>query len=291
MSIIIVSHNEEHYLQRTIDSFLRYLPPRAEIIVVDDHSTDGSCDFLSATGQKYHHVICVRPPLRLGVSRARNFGAAHASGDVLIFSDAHVEVSAGWAGPLLNKLTDQAVGAVAPAIGILDSTGGARGYGMTFSADNLEVEWLGSAKGDPFPVPLLCGCFLAIRTDVFRIINGFDSGMEIYGSEDLELSLHLWLRGFECCIVPEVVIAHRFTSGFKYSIEWEPLYNVLRMGAVHLGIERFSRLISTKANDHCISPAWERLVSSDVWIRRSEIQRLRHYDDEWYFDKFAPGSY
>jgi GT2 family glycosyltransferase len=287
ISVVIACHNEERYLQRTVDSLLASLPHRAEIIVVDDQSTDGCCSFLSESGSRYGGVHLARSTARLGVSAARNFGARHARGEILVFCDAHVELPPGWSEPLLRALTDPTAGAVMPAIGILDSQDDARGYGMKFSNSSLDVDWLHLTGNGPYPVPLLCGCFLAMRRDVYQDLKGFDPGMRVYGHEDIELSLHLWLRGYECRVVPEVAVAHRFSSEFRYPVLWEPLYNLLRMGVVHLGQERFFRLIAALAQEPQLGLAWEQLASSDIWARREEIRLARRYDDDWYFKKFA----
>lgn len=57
-----------------------------EIVVVDDGSTDGSCDNLP------HDVKIVRNELPTGVARARNIGAFNSTGDVIVFCDGHIRV-------------------------------------------------------------------------------------------------------------------------------------------------------------------------------------------------------
>jgi GT2 family glycosyltransferase len=285
VSIVIVCHNEKDYLARTVQSFLRQTSLRTEIIVIDDQSTDGSCDFLRGY-PSLANIAVIRSPERLGVGRARNFGAAQSRGEVLVFSDAHVEVPPDWRSHVVAALEDPNVGAVAPAITGLDDPDSASGYGMRFTNFGLNVEWLGKQGGDPYPVPLLCGCFFAMRRSVFDELNGFDDGMVLYGSEDLELSLHLWLRGYECRVLPQVTVAHHFAESFRYRVEWEPLYNRLRMGIVHLGPERCFELLTENQNDYYIDAVWNALVQSDVWFRRNAIRTRRQHDDTWYFDRF-----
>jgi GT2 family glycosyltransferase len=290
ISIVIVCHNEKNYLRRTVQSLTNGLPPRAEIVIVDDQSTDGSCDFLLGEDSPYRNVIVVRSPSRLGVSGARNFGAAHSRGEILVFSDAHVEVPRGWTKQVVEALAEPAVGAVVPAVTGLDDPDSAQGYGMRFSNETLDVEWLGKTGEKPYPVPLMCGCFMAVRREVFDELNGFDRGMALWGSEDLELSLHLWLRGYECLVLPQVTIAHRFTEAFQYPVNWEPLYNRLRVAVVHLGAERCFRVLSHSQSDAHIGFAWDHLVSSDVWARRNAIRLARRHDDDWYFQRFESSS-
>ena len=290
ISIVIVCHNEKKYLRRTLQSLTNGLPPRAEIVVVDDQSTDGSCEFLLDEQKPYRNVTVVRSPSRLGVSGARNFGAAHSRGEILVFSDAHVEVPRGWVKQFVEALAEPCVGAIVPAVTGLDDPDSAQGYGMRFSNETLDVEWLGKTGDEPYPIPLMCGCFMAIRREVFDELNGFDRGMALWGSEDLELSLHLWLRGYECRVLPQVTIAHRFTEAFQYPVNWEPLYNRLRVAVVHLGAERCFHVLSHSQTDVHIGLAWDRLVNSDVWVRRNAIQLARCHDDDWYFRRFDSSS-
>ena len=285
LSVIVVCHNEKEYLERTVTSLLQGLPLSSEILVVDDQSTDGCCDQLqsNAVGQR---VRVVRTPKRLGVSQARNFGAVQTSGDIIVFSDAHCEAPAGWVSAVVEGLRDPVVGAVMPAISVLDDTDGAQGFGMRFVSSDFDVDWLGQNGEQPYAVPLLCGCFLALRREIFGLTGGFDSGMLLWGSEDLELSMHLWLLGYECRVLPGLAVAHRFSNGFRYPVHWEPLYNRLRMGIVHLGARRWLDLMSHNQDDAHLPAVWDRLASSDVWMRKAAIQQTRVHDDEWFFDRF-----
>src|SRR5262245_49657469 len=104
VSRIIQARNEERCLVGTLNAALRavenyrqrcaaYDRP-AEIIVVDNHSTDGTWKLL----QDYAGQFGIRPVqfAALGAARARNHGRKHARGRVLVFIDAdtHIPVEA-----------------------------------------------------------------------------------------------------------------------------------------------------------------------------------------------------
>ena len=59
VSVIIVSYNVRSYLAHAIDSILKSNYKKYEIIVVDNHSYDGTCDYLKENYQyiKQLHVI------------------------------------------------------------------------------------------------------------------------------------------------------------------------------------------------------------------------------------------
>jgi glycosyltransferase involved in cell wall biosynthesis len=285
LSVVVISLNEGESLRRTVDNLRDTLPPQSEIVVVDDGSTDGSVDFLS---DGYAGVTLLRPAERLGVSRARNFGARHATGDVLVFSDAHVSVPQGWSEPLLDLLARPAVGAVAPAIGTMQAGEHAStGYGQKWSDASLAVGWLSQQSGTPYPVPLLCGCFLALRCDVFTETGGFDPGMVVWGAEDSELSIRLWTLGYECWVAPEVTVQHAFRARFPYEVKWEPvLHNRLRLATMHFGSRRLVRVVERLKRYDEFAAASVRLLTGDLAARASTLRGMRRYDDDWFFGRF-----
>src|SRR4051812_26101044 len=226
VSAVVVSRNEGDYLLRTVHGLLATLPAGAEIVVVDDESTDGSADFL---GPAYPSVRLLRPPVRLGSAAARNFGARESTGRTVVFCDAHIIPPMGWAEPVLGALRDPRVGASGPAISVIGRPD-LRGYGLTYRDAAINVTWLPQRGERPYGVPILGGCCLAMRRDVFDAIGGFDDGILGWGAEDVELSLRLWLLGFECRVVPAVAVAHRFRSVLPHPLEAGALWhNVLRV--------------------------------------------------------------
>ena len=92
-TIIVPAFNEEAYLTATLDSIqaaAAHLRARSEadtdVIVVDNNSVDGTAAVARGTG-----ATVVHEPAQ-GVARARNTGARHADGDILVFVDADVIV-------------------------------------------------------------------------------------------------------------------------------------------------------------------------------------------------------
>lgn len=285
ISVVVASLNEGEYLRRTVESFHAHLPTAGEIIVVDDGSTDGSVDCLIRADLR---ATVLRAGERLGVARARNFGARHAKGEVLVFSDAHVEVPPDWAGPLQAALAQLEVGAVGPGISIMRPTPvESTGYGQRWRDATLDTAWLGLRGKYSYPVPLLGGGFIAMRRCTFEAIGGFDSGMMVWGAEDSELCIRLWTFGYECWVIPSVEVVHRFRPTYPYQVSWEPvLHNKLRLATVHFGPERLRRVVECLKQNSAFPAASARLTSSDVENRSWMIRSLRRYDDEWFFSKF-----
>jgi 4,4'-diaponeurosporenoate glycosyltransferase len=105
VSIIVPARNEAHNLPRLLSSLRALAPAPAEIIVVDDHSTDGTGDIARAAGA----TVIAPPPLPagwLGKSWACHAGAAHASGELLLFTDADTAHGPRSLGDAVARLED-----------------------------------------------------------------------------------------------------------------------------------------------------------------------------------------
>ncbi len=283
ISVVVISRNEGQDLRDTVENLNDTLPPRSEIIVVDDGSTDGSAAFLEGR----------RGRVRLlrgggwGVAKSRMNGAARASGDVLVFADAHLGLDSGWWRPLLDQLENPAVGAAAPGIQTLPATR-VIGWGLTFRGPAMEVRWLARQPRGPAPVPILPGCCLAIRRDVFEgPAGGWDAGLLQRGNVDNEFSVRTWLLGYDAVVVPDAVVRHRFRKKSPYPVGWpEYLHNRLRLAFLHFKPERLGKTVSRLRKYPAFGEALSLLVDGDVTARRHLLAAVRKRSDDWYFERF-----
>jgi GT2 family glycosyltransferase len=282
VSIVVISHNEGGHLRMTVDAMRDTTPASTEIVIVDDFSADGSTGFLSGPG--YRDVRLIRPDTRLGISAARNMGAERSSGDVIVFSDAHVVPGPGWLPPLVDALDDDTVGAVAPTVSALGNES-SKGYGFTWSDPSLTMRWCYDRPSRVHPVPFLCGCFLASRREVFDRCGRFDEGLIKWGFEDSEYSLRLWLSGYRCVVQPASDIAHLFRTKFPYQVEWESTtHNQLRTALLHLSRPRCTRVLEQARGSPRFELAVARLFDSDLDERRQFCSAIQKHTDDAIFD-------
>ncbi|MFM0338696.1 glycosyltransferase family 2 protein [Paraburkholderia fungorum] len=90
ISIIIPCYNGAATLGRALESCL-IQAEAAQILVVDDGSTDPSIDVVAQYGRLDSRVCLLQMPYNGGAARARNWGAMHASHELLAFLDADDE--------------------------------------------------------------------------------------------------------------------------------------------------------------------------------------------------------
>jgi len=84
VSVVIPCHNAEPYLAQTIGSVLTQTRPPAEIIVVNDASTDASL----AVAERFGDAVRVVSKRCGSASASRNHGVGFASGETIMFLDA-----------------------------------------------------------------------------------------------------------------------------------------------------------------------------------------------------------
>ena len=164
VSVVLPAKNEAGGLPRTLDG-LKSLMPDAEIIVVDDGSTDATPEIAEARGARV-----IRSPYSMGNGAAIKRGARAAHGDVIVFMDADGQHDASCIPGLLQKL-DEGYDMVVGARDWDGQAGVSRGLANTF------YNWL-ATRMTGFAVKDLTSGFRAVRAEKFReflhlLPNGF----------------------------------------------------------------------------------------------------------------------
>jgi len=281
VSIVIPCKNEGENIVMTLASLLASgNKVNYEVIVIDDGSDDDCCNGIA---ERYEVVKLYRTE-GIGAARARNYGAGKAKGDILIFCDAHLTFSEHWVDKLIPFL--ERYDAISPGIGVMGELGIA-GYGLVWD-ENLKIQWYTKKPRAVKAVPLLPGGCLCIKREVFEDIGGFDKGSIVWGHEDEEISLKLWLFGYSCCIYPEALVLHKFRDQHPYKVTSEHVnYNFLRMAYSHFNEKRMLRVKAMMQDSLGYNEAVLKLSTRDMAEQRVRYFEKRKYDDDWFFSKFA----
>nr|XP_030710139.1 polypeptide N-acetylgalactosaminyltransferase 11 isoform X5 [Globicephala melas] len=233
-SVVICFYNEAFSaLLRTVHSVLDRTPARLlhEIILVDDDS-----DFDDVKGeldeyiQKYlpGKIKVIRNTKREGLIRGRMIGAAHATGEVLVFLDSHCEVNVMWLQPLLAAIREDRQMVVCPVIDIISAdtlayssspvVRGGFNWGLHFKWDLVPLSELGGTDGATAPIksPTMAGGLFAMNRNYFSELGQYDSGMDIWGGENLEISFRIWMCGGKLFIIPCSRVGHVFRKRRPY---------------------------------------------------------------------------
>ena len=90
-SFVIPAYNERTRIQPTLDALLRYLQEQnwdAEILVVNDGSTDDTAQIVREYGKAHPQVLLLENPGNRGKGYSVRNGMLHARGDICLFTDA-----------------------------------------------------------------------------------------------------------------------------------------------------------------------------------------------------------
>ncbi|MDS1030182.1 glycosyltransferase [Bacillota bacterium LX-D] len=280
LSVVIPSKNEKDLKNTLLSLRSAKFGEKVELIVVDDGSTDGSCKDL----------FCIEPSVHIlttsgkGVSYARNLGARAARGKILVFCDANLIALPNLFEEILKAFENEQILVQAPYISDIANPDAA-GFGMTLN-QNLEGVWLGRCD-DLTPVPILPSTCLALHSDIYWQVGGFDEGFKILGHEDVELSIRLWLCGHTLYLNPFTGIKHLFRALKPYYFSREHyVYNIIRLACLHFNTARITKTLNLYANNAYLNRLVSETMLSDVWQTREKYQQLKKYDDNWYVEKF-----
>lgn len=251
-SVIICFHNEAwSVLLRTVHSIINRSPKRLvkEIVLVDDFSNKPHLgEQLENYVKPLKIVKIVRAKKREGLIRARLLGAKAATAPVLTFLDSHCECAEGWLEPLLTRIQKDPHTVVCPVIDVInDKTfeyqyrGDASAINVGGFDWNLQFNWHSIPERErkrrahpyePVRSPTMAGGLFSIDKAFFEKLGTYDSGFDIWGGENLELSFKTWMCGGTLEIIPCSHVGHIFRSRSPY--KWRSGVNVLKRNSVRL---------------------------------------------------------
>jgi len=161
--------------------------------------------------------------------RARNLGAAKASGEILLFLDDDCEVQENWIQENLAELENDEVGAV---------SGKVVGKSNAFFARCVDFTNFGICQTNKRREGRLWTATFGMRKGLFNEIGGFDESIKV--QEDIDLCFRLNQRGFKTVYQPRVKVLHchgrntlrklleyQFDSGKEGGVRVESRYKAL----------------------------------------------------------------
>lgn len=198
ISIIVPVYNNPQDLQDCLSAILGTCGPDAEIIVVDDASTDSTPSVAARMG-----VTVLRLTENSGPAAARNYGASRARGEILFFVDADVVVAPGTIERVVKVMErDPELAAV---FGSYDDR--PRAPGIVSQYRNLLHHFV-HQNGNSEASTFWAGCG-AIRRTVFEKIGGFDQKQFARPSiEDIELGYRMRHNGFRILLDKSIQATH-----------------------------------------------------------------------------------
>ncbi len=226
LSVIIVNYNVKYFLEQCLCSLrlaLTQIDTPAEVMVIDNASTDGSLEYLQPRFPDFRFIA---NPENEGFARANNRALQLARGEFILFLNPDTLVS----GDALEESlaffeTQPAAGAV--GVKMLDGSG----LYLRESKRGFPTPWVSFCKMSGltriFPhsalfsryylgnlnqhslheVEALAGAFMMVRKKVLDKTGGFDERFFMY-AEDIDLSYRIRQAGYYNYYLPDAPIIH-----------------------------------------------------------------------------------
>lgn len=224
LSIIIVNYNVKYFLEQALHS-VRHATKNinAEVIVVDNCSTDGSVDIVE---QKFPEVHVIANSTNLGFAGANNQGIKASSGEyvlllnpdtvveedtfekTLAFMDEHPDAGALGVKMLDGKgnfLPESKRAFPTPAVSFYKIFGLSALFPQSPVFSRYHLGYLD--KDTIHEVEVLAGAFMLIRRKVLEDIGYLDETYFMYG-EDIDLSYRIQQAGYKNYYFPGTRIIH-----------------------------------------------------------------------------------
>ena len=295
LSVIILNYNVQHFLEICIESVLSATSTLdSEIIVVDNHSSDGSCNMVKKC---FPQIKLIENTQNFGFPKGNNIGVAAATGeficilnpDTIIAEDTFAQIlepknwqkNTGIIGCKLvdgtgNFLPESKRGLPTPSVALTKVLGLykiSRFFGKYYAMHLKENQ---SGKVD-----ILVGAFMVMKRDLYQKVGGFDENCFMY-SDDIDLSYMVTKLGYQNQYFHETMVVHfkgestlkdgtymkRFQEAMNFFYQKHFKVSLIFSGFMKVGIVVFSFLKKFQGNTKTIKkPAKFSLLSDNLAFR------------------------
>lgn len=221
----------------------------AIVPATNDPSTLATCaDAIRRADEPPEQLIVVRDAEEPGPAAARNAGARDATGDVLVFVDADIELHPDAFARIRQAFSDDPQ--LAALFGSYDDNPGAEGVVSVFR-NLLHHHVHQSAAG---PASTFWGGIGAVRRDAFEQVGGFDQArFAVPSVEDIELGMRLTAAGARIVLDPAIQGTHlkRWTLG-----------QMIRTDLLRRGVPWVELLLESRQGSSALNLGWRHRMST-----------------------------
>lgn len=220
VTVVIPNLNGKSYIRACLDSLRTQTIGELPVIVVDNSSTDGSCEIIE---EEYPEVKLIRLDQNYGFCKAVNVGIQKAKTDYVILLNNDMTTASDFAEKLLaairqdeKRFSCQALLLQMDHPDLVDDAGDyycALGWAMARGKGQKAENYTKQER-----IFAACGGAAIYRRSVFREIGYFDEAHFAY-LEDIDLGYRANICGYENWIEPASVVYHKGSaaSGSRYN--------------------------------------------------------------------------
>lgn len=214
--IVILNWNGRKHLERFLPTLVENTP-EAGIVIADNGSTDDSLMFVK---ERFPQIEIITMERNFGFAEGYNRALKQVEADYFLLLNSDVEVPAGWIAPLTETLdTHPEVAAVSPKIRSFaeperfEYAGAAGGFidclGYPFCRGRIldSIETDEGQHDDAREVFWASGACMLVRSEVFRLLDGFDADFFAH-MEEIDFCWRAQLAGYKIRVEPRSMVFH-----------------------------------------------------------------------------------
>lgn len=297
LSIVIVNYNVKYYLEQCLDSVLKSVQNLdTEIFVVDNHSSDGSLEYLIP---KFPGVHFIGNKENAGFSTANNQAIEQAKGEYVLLLNPDTVLGEDTLSKVCRFMDEnRQIGAV--GVKMLDGFGrflpeSKRGFPSPWNSftkisglvrlfphskvfGGYHLRYLDENK--THEVGILAGAFMMLRKEAIEKLGSLDNRFFMYG-EDIDLSYRITQAGYSNFYFPEPIIHYKGEST-KKDIRYVKHFYEAMLIFFNKHYPHSNRLFKWTIQLAIISTGFMSAIRK-IFVR-TESGRVRHFKNEAVFN-------
>ena len=253
LSLVVLGWNNLDLTMECVESLRGNTDVAAELIIVDNGSTDGSAPYAESAAD-----IPVLNDDNLGFAAGMNAGLEVASGRYIAFINNDTVFPADWAGSLLRTFeTHPDAGIVLPAVT-------AAGNPVTVRSEPGQRTLVLTPFGE-FP----SGVVYVMPTEVIRALGGWNEDYRTASAEDLDLAFTVWAHGLDIVLCENVLVEHVSQATVRDLPDRKKLYrDNLSQFLDRWESKPLREPLLAETDPHLLEIKQDQARTAIVWIRR-----------------------
>lgn len=246
LSVIIVNYNVKYYLEQCLESVRRASQGlQVEVLVVDNHSTDGSVAYLR---ERFPEVVFVENEENVGFSRANNQAIRQSRGEYVLllnpdtlvgedtlkclvrFMDMHPEaggVGAYMLGADGTFAPESRRGLPTPFVAFCKMSGLSALFPKSHLFGRYYMRYLD--ENETNEIEVMSGACMMLRREALDKVGLLDEDFFMYG-EDIDLSYRILQGGYKNYFLPVRMLHYKGESTVKNSYRYTyTFYRAMRL--------------------------------------------------------------
>jgi len=236
LTVVIPNYNGAHLLRKNLPSVIeagKFYGDQFFIVVVDDGSVDNSVEVLRQEFPSVHLVIHEE---NKGFAEAVHSGVKAATSELLFLLNSDVEVEKNIFPVLVGYFDDPTTFSVNPLIYDEESNVKRHSWNLRQFQNgrlkllswNLSEALRRKAGGEKLPTAYAHGGSFLVRKSMFMELGGFHPIYKPFYSEDYDLGLRAWRRGWASYFEPNVSIVHARMGSIRTNVKFKYIKTIRR---------------------------------------------------------------